>query len=871
MHPRTRAAVVAVLFTLAAVSGLGGPAGAGPADQGARSGSSGQAPDPARERAFDALAAEAEREGPLRVMVELAEPATPEGDQPDAAVARQRDRIAAAGDDVGRALAGTGSRVVHRYRTIPFVSVEVSRAGLERLRARAAVRTVAEVEQGELLLEDTVPAVLAPEAWDLGADGSGQLVAVIDTGMESSPTSQHPDLAARVVHEACFNGNGDCPGNQTSAVGPGAAVPCATVCYHGTAVASVVAAVAPGAGLYPINIASPGFLFPQVQFDDMVMALDHLATATTDLPLAAVNLSLGWYESPPDDCDTSPEWASLRAAIANLTSLGITPVAGAGNGSHDDRIAAPACLSDVLAVAATDLAHQQHASYSDSSAEVDIWAPGGETTTVDCSDPGGVEVLVNNASPDRCRLAGTSFAAPHVAGAVAVMYEALTDLGTDEGDLLTESRAHLTASGQNYTDPRNGVTRPKLALGPAVDLAQELVAVQAGTRGTFVPTGPERIVDTSTGLGTCDGSPCTTVEGTGTPVEVQVGDEGPVPDEGVTAAMLLVTAEPTSGPAALVINSLDLLSGDSMSVISEGAPTSTTLVAKLDAAGAITLTAQLSDVEVQIDVLGWFDGGTNDGELGLTTVEPASVADTAGGTGGCDPSPCARLADDDAVEVQLAGAGGIPATGAEAVVVKVTATGAIDPGSVTLATDGVSAAPAAVLTVDDGRDASLVTVVEPDAGGAVTVATTVAVDVEVTVVGWYGEDDGGRHIARPAVVGLSTIEGAGTCLPSPCGTIGTASDVRVKITGVTPVPAGAAGAVVVHVLAMGTAGPATLDVNPTAGGASAATVAVAGAFPEAASTMVVAEPDEDGYVTLRASGDPLEAFLIVSGFVTPPA
>ncbi|MGX7674457.1 S8 family serine peptidase [Plantactinospora sp. DSM 117369] len=55
-----------------------------------------------------------------------------------------------------------------------------------------------------------------------GFDGAGQVIAVLDTGVEVS----HPFLSGRVIEEARYSLSGHCPNGSTSQTGAGSAAPC---------------------------------------------------------------------------------------------------------------------------------------------------------------------------------------------------------------------------------------------------------------------------------------------------------------------------------------------------------------------------------------------------------------------------------------------------------------------------------------------------------------------------------------------------------------------------------------------------------------------------------------------------------------------
>ena len=84
----------------------------------------------------------------------------------------------------------------------------------------------------------------APAAWNVGFDGTGTAIAVLDTGVDK----QHLFLAGKVVDEACFStavpgmSLSTCPNGLDEQLGPGAAAPCAMAdCRHGTHVAGIAA------------------------------------------------------------------------------------------------------------------------------------------------------------------------------------------------------------------------------------------------------------------------------------------------------------------------------------------------------------------------------------------------------------------------------------------------------------------------------------------------------------------------------------------------------------------------------------------------------------------------------------------------------
>ncbi len=408
--------------------------------------------------------------GTVRVIVELGGAgARPEGSLPDrAAVTAQRSRIAADQAALRRALRGLRHRVLREFRTVPYVGLEVDPDALRLLEALPGLVTA--VHEDVLLrpmLAQSGPLVRAPDAWAADRDGTGQVVAIIDTGVDKA----HPFLAGKVVAEACYDSSGvsTCPNGLDADTGAGAGVPCtfAPQCPHGTHVAGIAAGNGPGAGVSFSGVARGASLLPirvfhedsdpadcapdappcaRASFMDIVQGLEHVYDLRDTYAIAAANLSLGAgaFTVPCDGV-----WPAMDTAIANLRAAGIATVVASGNEGFIDAIAFPACISTAISVGATTdgsggLAADQVAWFSNSAAFLSLLAPG---------------YLINSSVPGEgfANFPGTSMAAPHVAGAWAVMKQADPDASVD--DVLEG----LQNTGKPITDPGNGVATPRIA------------------------------------------------------------------------------------------------------------------------------------------------------------------------------------------------------------------------------------------------------------------------------------------------------------------------------------------------------------------------------------------------------------------------
>jgi subtilisin len=431
------------------------------------------APPDQRPRAVpSALHDRALAEGEVRVLVELA---LPSGRVAESALAIQaraayRQEITDTGARVLSRLANHRYRVLRRYLTSPLMALSVDASALKELEAsNLPIKRVMADRLHKPVLWDSVPLIGADQAWAAGFDGSGRTVAVIDSGVDSA----HPFLAGKVVEEACYSTTSGtysttlCPNGLDEQIGPGAGVYCPLDlegCWHGTHVAGIVAGngdsldlpiwgVGRGATLMSIQVFSRINSFVDcggappclgAYTSDILAALEHVYELRTVHDFASVNMSLGGGLFSAA-CDDEP----YKSFIDTLRGVGIATVIASGNDGSTSQISAPACVSSAVSVGATTK-DDRVADYSNVAPFLSLFAPGDEIVS---SYPGENFAVAS----------GTSMAAPHVAGAWAILKQAAPTASVDE---ILQA---LTSTGFPMTDTRAGgaTTRPRIQ----VDLA----------------------------------------------------------------------------------------------------------------------------------------------------------------------------------------------------------------------------------------------------------------------------------------------------------------------------------------------------------------------------------------------------------------
>ena len=130
------------------------------------------------------------QEGSGRVIVELRLPGgphVPEGLFSAAAAGTQRSDIAVVQRQVLARLAGTSHRLLRQYRTVALLALEVGPDAIAELEASSFwVKRVIPDAVKAPTLPQSVPLIGGDQAWARGFDGSGMVVAIIDTGVQSS-------------------------------------------------------------------------------------------------------------------------------------------------------------------------------------------------------------------------------------------------------------------------------------------------------------------------------------------------------------------------------------------------------------------------------------------------------------------------------------------------------------------------------------------------------------------------------------------------------------------------------------------------------------------------------------------------------------
>ncbi|MFJ1969414.1 S8 family serine peptidase [Streptomyces sp. NPDC087903] len=303
-------------------------------------------------------------------------------------------------------------------------------------------------------LDKSVPQIGAPTAWEAGYDGTGVKVAVLDTGVDTT----HPDLASQVTEAKDFSGSsgtGDAFGHGTHVA--------STVAGSGAKSEGRFKGVAPGAKILNGKV-----------LDDSGYGSDSGVIAGMEWAVAqgadVANLSLGGEDTPGID--------PLEETVNRLSAESDTLfVISAGNGGEagERTVGSPGSADAALTVGAVD-ASDKLGSFSsrgprvgDGGVKPDLTAPGVSITAAAAA--GSVlEGEYPSDIPGYLTIGGTSMAAPHVAGAAALLAQQHPDW---DGERI---KAVLTGSAKpgSYSSFQQGTGRTDLvrAIGQSVVTGQ---------------------------------------------------------------------------------------------------------------------------------------------------------------------------------------------------------------------------------------------------------------------------------------------------------------------------------------------------------------------------------------------------------------
>lgn len=342
-------------------------------------------------------------------------------------------------------------KIKHDFGNV--ASVFLSKEELYRIRNDPSINSIEIEPMRQIMLQNSVQIINSSVSWPLQQNnynltGDGQTICIIDTGINYSHSDFGSCTDAGFSSRSCnkvINGLDYCADD----------VDCSTwddspndVNGHGTHVAGIATAngsingVAPGANLVIFKACnSTG----SCSDSDLRAGIDFCINSSVALNISVISMSIGGglYTSY---CDYQDDPYNLTLAINNATYYNISFVVSSGNNGEASSISSPACIQNATPIGSTTKT-DAISSFSNRFPLMTLFAPGGTssgTGTCTALSTDSSRICSTSYSGSYVSMSGTSMAAPHAAGAFAIVKEYLKLTGQTKTSTQIENAFNST-------------------------------------------------------------------------------------------------------------------------------------------------------------------------------------------------------------------------------------------------------------------------------------------------------------------------------------------------------------------------------------------------------------------------------------------
>jgi len=358
----------------------------------------------------------------------------------DAAILKYRaEQYRTEKDDLFKRILPRKLLVLRNYSHLPMFALRLNTAGaLNALEQDPRVSAIYEDRTLHMHLAQSAPLIRQPQASTLDQAGTGTTLAVLDTGVDYTRPAfgrcSAPGVPAncKVIYAQDFAADDGVPDADG----------------HGSNVAGIVSGISPDAKIAALDV----FNGTSASSADIIAAINWAIANQATYNIVALNMSLGGSLFSSACTRFNP----FRTLIVNAQAAGILTVASSGNDASSTGIAMPACTPEAVSVGAvydSDVGPISYAVCSDPVTTADqVSCFSNSASFLTLLAPGALITAAGTT------YAGTSQAAPHVSGAIAVLRAAYPS------ESLAATLNRLTTRGVNITDSRNSVVKPRIDL-----------------------------------------------------------------------------------------------------------------------------------------------------------------------------------------------------------------------------------------------------------------------------------------------------------------------------------------------------------------------------------------------------------------------
>lgn len=371
-------------------------------------------------------------------------------------LSEKKSRIKLKQSNVLSELSASDFKIKRKYKTVRGIAGKIFPGGLMKLKKHPDVLRIYKDRTAFINLAQSIPQINADTVQDLGFSGTGVTVAIIDTGVDYT----HSSLGGCFGSGCKVSGGYDYVNDDSDPMDDNG---------HGTHVAGIVASthltytgVAPGANIVALKaLDSSGSGW----FSDIAAAIDWCIDNKDLYNISVINMSLGdgGEYNDPSLCD---QYLTANA-IAEARNNGIITMVASGNDAYADGISFPACGSAAVSVGGVYDANVGGISWCGYPSCFPYLCTDNSTFADKVVCHTNSDEILDLMAPDYAiystalgggftTMGGTSMAAPHAAGAAALLVEYNSLLTPDQIEGI------LIDTGHEVTDTKNGLTFPRI-------------------------------------------------------------------------------------------------------------------------------------------------------------------------------------------------------------------------------------------------------------------------------------------------------------------------------------------------------------------------------------------------------------------------